>query len=93
MSIDSTKTMRPLSFFAGFVLGFLIGAWVVPCMQTHASLIWRPNHEHLVHTNRSGKIAFKNFDSYKVGEWFNYPRGIKVERVQLIRDDGMVQDK
>jgi hypothetical protein len=47
------------------VLGFLIGAWVVPCMQTHASLIWRPNHEHTTPTpyipdiriNKTNEIA------------------------------------
>jgi hypothetical protein len=50
-------------------------------------------NDRLVHTNRSGKVAFKNFESYTVGEWFNWPLGIKVERVQLIRDDGMEQTK
>jgi hypothetical protein len=50
-------------------------------------------NDRLVHTNRSGKIAFANFAAYTVGEWFNYPKGERVEKVQLIRDDGMVQDK
>ena len=28
--------INPLSFFVGFLAGFLIGAWVVPCMQVRA---------------------------------------------------------
>jgi hypothetical protein len=31
----------------------------------------------------AAKSPSRNFDSYKVGEWFNYPHGIKVERLQL----------
>jgi transposase len=47
----------------------------------------------LIHRSRSGKDAFKNFDSYTPGDWFNYPAGERVRQVQLIRDDGMIQDK
>lgn len=61
-------------------------------MKTHTYQIYVNGR--LAHTNRSGKVAFKNFESYKIGERFNYPDpdGI-VRQVQLIRDDGMIQDK
>src|SRR5258708_33213587 len=47
----------------------------------------------LIHRSRRGKDAFRNFDSYTPGDWFNYPAGERVRQVQLIRDDGMIQDK
>ena len=42
---------------------------------------------------RSGKIAFHEFEFHNPGDWYNWPMGEKIVRVQLIRDDGMVQDK
>jgi hypothetical protein len=46
-----------------------------------------------VRTTPSGKAAFKNFEFYKLGRPAQLPQGEKIESVQLIRDDGMIQEK
>ena len=74
--------------------GDLPSTHTIPMKNKHTwTLTVKTNKGEHTTKYRQGAQAFRNYDCYKPGGWFNYPLSEFIASVLLIRDDDNLMEK